>query len=296
MNIKVFEKAEIHPKAIVLLRKLGNVFDESDNSSLVDAIVVRTYTKVTDEFLKKYPNVRFVVRVGVGLDTIDIAACKKRDIQIIHSPGSNANAVSELVVLQALLLKRKLFDQIDSLKKNTWRDRTKIGTEIAGNTIGIIGCGAIGQLVARKFAGFDTGKIIGFDPSFTDEELNNFSIVKTSLSEIYKTADIITLHVPLTPETRDMITLSEFKLMKKNCILINTSRGGIVNEQDLIQALHQKLIRGAALDVFENEPEINRQLLNLDNLILTPHIGALTEEAEEAMSVEAVEKFISVAA
>src|SRR3989344_2368839 len=289
MNIKVFEKAEIHPKAIVLLRKLGNVFDESDNSSLVDAIVVRTYTKVTDEFLKKYPNVRFVVRVGVGLDTIDIAACKKRDIQIIHSPGSNANAVSELVVLQALLLKRKLFDQIDSLKKNTWRDRTKIGTEIAGNTIGIIGCGAIGQLVARKFAGFDTGKIIGFDPSFTDEELNNFSIVKTSLSEIYKTADIITLHVPLTPETRDMITLSEFKLMKKNCILINTSRGGIVNEQDLIQALHQKLIRGAALDVFENEPEINRQLLNLDNLILTPHIGALTEEAEEAMSVEAVE-------
>lgn len=293
MNIKIFEQDEIHPKAIALLKKNVSLVNEKNTSRSVDGIVIRSYTHITETFLANYPALKYIIRVGVGLDTIDVAACEKRGVKIFNSPGSNANAVSELVILNALLLKRKALVQINSLRQNHWRDRTQIGTEIKGITVGIIGCGAIGQLVARKFLGFDAHEILGYDPFLTDKQLKKFSITKTTLSEIYHKADIISLHVPLTPETRNMIALPEFKKMKRTSILINTSRGGIVNETDLMVALKQQLIAGAALDVFEHEPHINRELLGFDNLIATPHIGALTKDAEEAMATHAVQGFIN---
>lgn len=295
MTIKIFEKNEIHPHALALLRKHATLVDEDSSTSPIDGILIRTYTHVDYAFLQKYPKLRYIIRIGVGLDAIDIEECKKRGITIINSPGSNANAVSELVVLQTLLLKRKLFSQVRSLKENAWRDRMKMGTEIKGTTLGLVGCGAIGQLVARKFQGFEVSRVLGYDPYLPPENFNKLRILKSSLVEIYKKADIISLHIPLTPETKNIIGMSAFKKMKPNAIVINTSRGGIVNEKDLVVALKNNVIAGAALDVFEHEPDINLELLKLDNLVATPHIGALTEEAEEAMAVQAVENFLSVA-
>jgi D-3-phosphoglycerate dehydrogenase len=297
MNISVFEKNEIDSHALSLLEKSGHhlLFNSVDADSC-EAILVRTYTKVDKDLLDKYPKLKYILRVGVGLDNIDSEECKRRNIYIINSPGANAHAVSELVLLYTLLLKRKIIYQIEQLKTGKWRNRNNMGTEVKASIIGIIGCGAIGQLVAKKFLGFDAQEILGFDPFLTSEQLKNYSIRKTELDYLIRNSDIISIHVPLTRDTRNLISSREFSQMGKNAIVINTARGGIVNEHDLILALNGKRIGGAAIDVFENEPHINKQLLNIPNLICTPHIGALTEEADKAMSVETVSNFLQLLA
>ncbi len=190
------------------------------------------------------------------------------------------------------MLLRNIVPQHQELVHGRWRNRKYLGEELARKIIGLIGCGAIGQRVAKKLASFQVLKIFGFDPFLDAEKLKSFGIIKVDLDTLLKESDIISLHLPLLPETKHLISAKELARMKPTSFLINTSRGGIINENDLILALKKHTLRGAALDVFENEPDIKQEFLSLQNCIITPHIGAFTKEAHEAMSVVVIEQFL----
>lgn len=298
MKILIFESNEIHPSAIKLLQKNGfhtqTELQSEGNKKEIEAIFIRSYTKVTPTMLEEFPNLKYILRAGVGLENIDTDATQKKGIKIINSPGSNANAVSELVICFMILLTRKIPDQINLLRKGQWRDKEKTGSELKNKTIGLIGCGAIGALVIQKLLNFGIKEILAFDPYLDEKTLKERNAKKATLDEILKKSDIITLHLPLTPQTHNLINIDKLSLTKKGAYIINTSRGGIINEKDLITALKNGQIGAAALDVFENEPEVNQDLLELPNAILTPHIGSFTHEADEEMSVLTVRNFLKI--
>lgn len=291
------EPKEIHTDALRLLEKHGHtvITDESaaDKDS-VEALFIRTYTHVDADYLAVFPKVSYILRAGVGLDNIDTAEAEKRNITIVNAPGSNANAVAEFAVGLIIALARNLLPQTTRLKAGEWRNTALMGSEIGGKIIGLVGCGAIGRLIVTKLSGFGIGGVLGYDPYLDKEAMAGLGIEKCELADLISRADIISLHLPLTPETRGLISMKELKTMKKSAYLINTSRGGIVHETDLIQALKQKIIAGAALDVFENEPHINMNLTEIDTLIATPHIAAFTAEADRNMSMVAAERFLAM--
>lgn len=299
MKFLIFEKNEINDKAIQLLKKNGfetEIFisENSINKKEIDGFLIRSYTKITPQTVQEYPNLKYVLRVGVGLDNIDFQACKEKNIQIINSPGSNANAVSELVICFMILLLREIPAQINHLKKGEWRSKKNLGTELVNKTIGLIGAGAIGQLVAKKIQNFSVKEIIAYDPFLTEKDLKEKNIHKCSLNDVLSKSDIISLHLPLNPETKNLINNKRLSIIKKGAYIINTSRGGIINENDLLLAIKNKLIAGAALDVFENEPDFNHEFLKLPNIILTPHIGGFSHEADQAMATQVVENFLKI--
>lgn len=297
MNILITEPKEIHSDAVELLKNVGHsVFLEPEeyDPNNVEVVFIRTYTSVSAEFLSKFPNLKYILRAGVGLDGIDLAECKKRSITVLNSPGANANAVAEFVVATMIMLLRNTPIQPDRLKKGLWRDRQFMGKELKGKVIGFVGCGAIAKSVIEKLKGFSIGTVYGYDPYLTFDELSPFGINKTSLEKLLEMSDIVSLHLPLTDKTKNLISLKELQLMKKSSYIINTSRGGIVNETDLIAALDKKIIAGAALDVFENEPQISQQLIANGHLLLTPHIAGYTEEADRAIAVDVVNRFLAL--
>ncbi len=298
MKFLIFEDPEIHPKALVLLKKNGFTLQteirNAGNKKEIGAFFIRTYTQVTSTLLDEYPNLKYILRAGVGLENIDIKACEKRGIKVISSPGSNANAVSELVVCFMILLIRKIPLQMDLLIKGSWRSQEKIGSELKNKTIGFLGCGAIGKLTIEKLIAFGIKEIIAYDPYLDEKTLKERRARKCELDEVLKNSDIITLHLPLNSETRGLINKEKLALIKKSACIINTSRGGIIDEEDLIKSLKNGDINGAALDTFENEPNFKKEFLGLPNVILTPHIGGFSKEADEAMSAEAVENFLKI--
>lgn len=298
MNILVFEHNDIHSDALNLLRENGHHVVEETAADLdrkmMDAVFVRTYTQVDSAFLDQYPHLKHVIKAGVGLDNIQLAECQKRGISVHNSPGANAHSVAELAIGLTIFLMRNVHAQIESLNNHQWRQRQYLGSEVAGKTIGILGCGAVGKLVAKKISGFDVTEILGYDPYLSVEQLAAAGITKAELSEVIERSDAIILSIPLTPETHDLIKLEQLKQMKPTSYIINVSRGGIINEQDLCQALDSGIIAGAALDVFENEPlGIKPELLNCKNLIATPHIGGFTTEGDKAMCVVAAQNFLN---
>ena len=296
MKLLLFEKTEIHPSAVELLRKHEFTIFEPTDPSLpkkdIQAIFIRTYTQINQDLLSEYPGLKYVIRAGVGLENIDLKTCETRGIKVFNSPGSNANAVAELVMCFMLMLIRNITPQMQSLRHGDWRSQYLMGSEIKDKTIGFLGCGAIGKNLALKLTNFGVKELLGYDPYLTQEQIAPFGFKKCEIPDILKNADLITLHLPLNNETKNLITKKEFKQMKKNCYIINTSRGGIINEVDLIDTLKQKKIAGAALDVYETEPDIKKEFLDLKNLLLTPHIGGFTREANRAMSIQAIENFL----
>jgi D-3-phosphoglycerate dehydrogenase len=295
MNILITEKNEINPKALKLLKKEGHtLFFEKKDLQTIEALFIRTYTKITPNLLDQFPHLRFIIRAGVGLDNIDVKECQKRGIAICNSPGSNANAVAEFVISMMIYLKHNTFLQQSQIFKKKWRDSHLRGTELKGATIGLVGCGAIGRLIAHKLQTFETKQILGYDPFLDKEILSQNHIVKTTLEWIYKKSDVISLHLPLTPETKNMILKKELKKMKKGSFLINTSRGGIVNETDLVDAIDNGQIAGASLDVFETEPTVSQKILKCERIIKTPHIAGYTQEADEQMATQAVKNFLEM--
>ena len=298
MNILVFEKKDIHSDATDLLTSRGHTVIDAEakthNNSEIEAVFIRTYTQADQAFLASFPNLKYVLRAGVGTDNIDMEECQKRGIQVFNSPGANAHSVAELAIGFTIFLMRNVHAQIHSLKNHTWRLREHLGSDIAGKTIGVLGCGAVGKLVAKKLSGFDVAQILGYDPFLSQEQLAAAGITKAELSEILSKSDVIILSIPLTPDTHNLITLAEMKTMKPSSYIINVSRGGIINEMDLIEALNTNVIAGAALDVFENEPHgINPDLVTNDNLIATPHIGGFTIEGDRAICTASAANFLS---
>lgn len=293
-KILVTEVDEIPKEAIQMLEENGynalNTIGNTDKKDII-GIFVRTYTKVTSAYLDQFPNIKFILRAGIGLENIDLEECKKRNIAVFNAPGSNANAVAEYLITVILISLRNLQKQIQQIQQGKWRDRNYIGEELQHKTIGLVGCGAIGKILAQKLQGFGV-IIIGYDPYVKKEDLKLYDIEKREFDYVIKNADIITLQLPLNKETKNMFTINEFSKMKKTSTFINVSRGELVNEEDLITALKQHIISAAILDVFINEPNINKEILQIENLLATPHIGGFTKEADVRMGIGAVKNFL----
>jgi D-3-phosphoglycerate dehydrogenase len=301
INGKVIICDSIDEAGIKILKNSGltvDYFPEISSEDLkskvndYNVIVVRSRTKITKEIIQKANNTKIIARVGVGLDNIDTEESKKCNIEVINAGEASITAVSELVIGLMLSLSRNIPIANYETKNSNWIKKNLIGTELKGKYIGIIGLGKIGRNVARlarglrmNLIGYD---IIPIDKSFVQE----VSLITTDLKTLLESSDFVTCHVPLTEETKYLINKNTIAFMKNSAFIINTSRGEIIEEASLIEALKSKSIAGAALDVFEEEPPKNKGLLSLSNLICTPHIGAQTKEGQELASTVIAEKII----
>ncbi|AZU64138.1 hydroxyacid dehydrogenase [Neobacillus mesonae] len=253
-----------------------------------DAIIVRNQTRVDYELLDAGIRLKVVGRLGVGLDNIDTTAAKKRNIQVVYARHANATSVAEYVMTAILSANRPLYFADKDIKAGNWDRKKFTGREIANKTIGLIGLGEISHRVAKRALAFGM-TVIGYDPYITE---NDFIVtetgvqVKESLEEVLSESDYISIHVPLTPATHYLISESELKSMKTSAYIINTSRGGIINETALASALINHTIAGAFLDVLEVEPiSSSNKLLFCETAMITPHIAGLTQESQIRTSV-----------
>ena len=257
-----------------------------------DVIVVRSRTKITKEVIQHAKNTKIIARVGVGLDNIDTDEASKQNIEVINAGEASISAVSELVIGLMLSLSRNIPFANNETKKGNWIKKNLMGTELKGKYLGIIGLGKIGRNVARLAKGLRMN-LIGYDVVPIDKSfVQEVSLITADLKTLLESSDFITCHVPLTEQTKYLINKETISNMKNSTFIINTSRGEVIEEAALIEALKDNKIAGAALDVFETEPPTNLELLNLSNLICTPHIAAQTKEAQELASTVIAEKII----
>ncbi|MHB0885088.1 MAG: hydroxyacid dehydrogenase [Bacillota bacterium] len=247
------------------------------------ALVVRNQTVVSDDLIRLGPELRVIGRLGVGLDNIDLAAAYDRGIEVVYAPEANAISVAELTVGAIIVLCRQLVQAHIHTVARGW-DRSRFtGSELSGQTVGIVGLGRIGELVARRLKAFGL-KLLAFDPRIAEGDLavveNGIHLV--SWKALFAQSDVVTLHLPLTPETANLIGRAELAWMKPTAFLVNTSRGGVLDEQAIHDALSEKRVAGAALDVRRHEPPQAADLdfTHFDNVLLTPHIAGLTHEAD----------------
>ncbi len=251
-----------------------------------DALIVRSGTQVTAEILENANKLKVIGRAGVGLDNVDLSAATKKGVVAMNTPAGNTTSTAEHTISLIMALSRNIPQAVASLKSGKWERSKFTGIELYGKTLGIIGLGRIGTTVARMAQAFGT-VTIGHDPYLSAEIAAKNGIKLVELEEIYKTADYITVHIPKTDETTNMISEKQIALMKKTARLINCARGGIIDEQALVKALQEKRIAGAALDVYDKEPpDFNSPLFKLDNCITTPHLGASTSEAQVNVAIE----------
>ena len=245
---------------------------------------------MSPEFIDKLPKLKIISKYGVGLDNIDLEACKKRNIVVKWSSGVNKRSVAEMTLGFMLALKRNLYLTSNSLKSQIWNKNG--GFQLTGSKIGIIGAGNIGNEVIKLLKPFNCELLVN-DIIDLKEQAALDGFIVASKKQIYKEADIITVHTPFTSDTENMINDAAFAIMKPTAFVINTARGGIVNEIALKGALENKQIAGAALDVYEIEPPVDVELLSYSNLICTPHIGGNSNEAIVAMGLAAITNLIN---
>jgi D-3-phosphoglycerate dehydrogenase len=254
-----------------------------------DGLIIRSDTKVTAKVLEHPGRLKGIARAGVGIDNVDVPAATRKGILVMNTPGGNTLSAAEHTMALMLALSRNIVPACNSLKRGEWDRKRYTGNQLNNKTLGIIGLGRIGMAVAKMALGFNM-KILGYDPFAAPVEAEKLGIVITdSLETIFKESDFISLHVPKNEKTLNMITAKEIKMMKPTCRIINCARGGIINEEDLYNALAAKTIAGAALDVFSKEPPENMRFKDLDNCLVTPHLGASTEEAQIEVAVEAAQ-------
>lgn len=253
-----------------------------------DGLIVRSGTKVTKEVIEN-SNLKIIGRAGVGLDNIDTEAARKKGIKIVNSPEASTISVAELVIGSLIALMRNIAHAHRSMRKGKWERSKFTGNELFGKSLGIIGLGRIGREVALRARAFGMDIMI-YDPRITVEDAREYNCKLVDLNELLKNSDVITLHIPLMDSTRGMISKEELNLMKDSAILVNIARGGLVDEEALYEALKEDKLKGAVLDVFEEEPPGNSPILSLDNVVLTPHIGASTDEAQINAGTVVVEK------
>lgn len=244
-----------------------------------DALVVRSRTKVDREVLDKAVRLRLVARPGTGLDNVDVEYAKSKGVQVVNSPESLVEAVAEHVTLLILAMSRKLVEADSSTKQGRWEKNSLIGREAKGKTLGIVGLGRIGRRIAEVAKTLGMSVIIYDVITIPPDVVERLQCKVVGLDRVFSDADYVTLHVPMTDETRHLVNASRLASMKKTAYLINTSRGGVIDEPALITSLKEGVIAGAALDVFEKEPPTG-EILKAPHVILTPHIGGQTEEAQ----------------
>ncbi|MFN3466117.1 MAG: phosphoglycerate dehydrogenase [Candidatus Brocadiales bacterium] len=255
-----------------------------------EGLILRSGVKISDEVLAGAERLKAICRAGIGVDNVDIEEATKRGVIVMNTPEGNAVSAAEHTIGLLFAVARKISQAHKSLQKGEWKRDKFIGHQIEGKTLGVIGLGRIGRQVTKRAVALEM-KVIAFDPFISPDIAAKYSIQWTStLEELLAQSDFITIHVPLNASTRNLITKREFSLMKPGVILINAARGGIVNEKDLYEALVSGRVAGAALDVFEVEPPKGNKLLELEQVVATPHLGAQTVEAQKAVAVEAAEQ------
>jgi D-3-phosphoglycerate dehydrogenase / 2-oxoglutarate reductase len=256
----------------------------------VDGIIVRSATKVTKRILDAAPNLKVIGRAGVGVDNIDVPLATAKGVVVMNTPFGNTTSAAEHSVAMLLALARNIPRADQKLRGGEWDKKSFTGVELAGKTLGVVGLGKIGQKVARAGLGLEM-RVMGFDPFVTNERANELGVELIDLEGLLVEADFLTLHVPLNDKTRDLINSKSLATMKSNARIINVSRGGVVNEADLYEALKNGVIAGAALDVYSQEPTTDSPLFELPNVVATPHLGASTEEAQVRVAEDVAKQF-----
>ena len=298
MNVMICDP--ISPKGIALLQQqpefkvtvLGKRLAEAELLPLVGevaAMVVRSETKVTKRVIEAAPELRVVGRAGVGVDNVDVETATQRGIVVMNTPGGNTISTAELTFSMLMALARKIPQAHGSMKAGEWNRKEFQGVELYNKTLGVLGMGRIGSEVARRAIAFGM-RVLAYDPYLSLSRAKALQVELVELDEIYARADFITVHMPMSDETRGMINAAAFAKMKKGVRVLNCARGGIIQEQDLYDAIKSGRVAGAALDVYETEPPPKEfPLRDLPQVIMTPHLGASTEEAQENVGIEVAE-------
>lgn len=297
--IKVLVNDPLASEAINVLKKADFDVDENKISQeelpkrigSYDAIIVRSATKVTEDVIESGRNLKVIGRAGAGLDNIDLESAKKHNIAVLNTPAANSISVAELVFGFMISLSRHIVRGTNGLKEGKWEKKSLKGVELYGKTLGIIGFGHIGREVAKRALAFGM-KIVVYDVVKNNGGLD---VEFVEMNDLLRNSDYITVHLPLLPVTKHMVSKDQFSLMKPTSFFIHAARGGIVDDEALYNALKDGKIAGAALDVFEVEPpnDMGMELLSLPNVIATPHLGASTVEAQRRVGLEMVEKIVN---
>ncbi len=299
MAARVLVSDDLSPEAVRILKEAGLEVDVKtglDAATLegivgeYDALAVRSATKVTARLLEKANRLRVIGRAGVGVDNVDLDAATRRGIVVMNTPGGSAVTVAELALGMILSLYRHLPSATASVKAGKWEKKKFGGREIAGKTLGVVGIGNIGSVLVERAIAMRM-RVIAHDPFITPEAAARLGASLVDIDTLWREADVVSLHVPLSEHTRHLVNASTLAKMKRGAILVNCARGGVVDERALAEAIASGHIGGAALDVFEKEPPAaDHPLLRLDDFVCTPHIGASTEEAQTAVAVAIAEQ------
>lgn len=298
--MKVLISDNISPKCIEIIKNAGlkvDVKTDLTHDELKNCIgeyhglIIRSATKVTADIINAARNLKVIGRAGSGLDNVDKVTATKRGIVVMNTPGGNTITTAEHTIALIVSLARLIPQATMSMKSGKWEKKKFMGVELFNKTLGIIGIGNIGSQVAKRMQGFAMN-IIAYDPFLSEDKAKSMGVEKVEFEDLLRRSDFITIHTPLTPETKNMINKDTIKLMKTGVRIINCARGGIINETDLYDALVEGKVAGAALDVFEKEPPSDNPLIKLDNVICTPHLGASTKEAQENVAIAIAEQIV----
>lgn len=294
--MKILICDSIENKYIEQMRSAGLTVDVRDDISpeelitvlpKYDGMVVRSRTKVRKNLIDACPNLKVIIRGGVGLDTIDYEYAQSKNIKVMNTPLASSASVAELAIGYMFMLARSLYKASTSMKTQTWDKKSFEGDEMGGKILGLIGTGNIGKEVAKRANALGMS-VVAYDPYVKEAE----GIELVGLDDLLVQADYISLHLPKTRESANMISTAQFAKMKNGVRIINCARGGIIDENALYDALVSEKVAGAALDVFAEEPPTDWKLLKLENVIASPHIGAATREAQARVGAEVAEKLI----
>ncbi len=302
MTARVLVSDDLSNEAVRILREAGLEVDvkvglkPDDLEEIIpayDALAVRSATKVTAKLLEKAARLKVIGRAGVGVDNVDLDAATRRGVVVMNTPGGSSVTVAELALAMILSLYRHVPSATASVKAGKWEKKRFQGHEIAGKTLGVVGIGNIGSVLVGRALAMKM-RVVAFDPFITPEAAANLGATLVDLETLWREADVVSLHVPLSEQTRHLVNAGTLAKMKKGAILVNCARGGIVDERALSDALASGHLGGAALDVFDKEPPPpDHPLFRHDDFVCTPHIGASTEEAQSAVAIAIAEQLVS---
>ncbi|RIP34060.1 phosphoglycerate dehydrogenase [Staphylococcus gallinarum] len=258
-----------------------------------EGLIVRSQTQVTADIIAAAPNLKVIARAGVGVDNIDIDAATKHGVIVINAPDGNTISATEHSMAMILSMARNVPQAHKSLKEGKWDRKTYRGTELYNKTLGVVGAGRIGLGVAKRAQSFGM-KILAFDPYLSEDKARELNVVRATVDEIAEQADFVTVHTPLTPKTKGIVGEAFFAKAKPTLQIINVARGGIIDEEALLNALNEGRIQAAALDVFETEPATESPLVKHDKVVVTPHLGASTVEAQEKVAVSVANEIVDI--
>ena len=301
-NMKVLIADAINEKGIENLREVAEVVVDTEITPEelantiheYNGIIVRSRTKVTADIIEKADNLQIIARAGVGVDNIDLDAATEKGIMVVNSPESTSVTVAEHTMGLILSMARKISIADKSVKERKWEKKQFMGVELRNKTLGVIGMGRIGSQVVNRCKAFGMDAM-AYDPYLPEEVAKQMGVDLTDLDTVLKNSDFITIHVPLTPETKHSISTDQFEIMKDTAYIVNCARGGVIDEDALYDALSNNKIGGAALDVYEVEPPVDSKLFELDNIVLTPHIAASTKEAQRDAAIIVADEIIELA-